>query len=197
MSTKKINDCTITADEFNKVKISAMSDRPNAMSSYGGAKKNAADVKRAFDKPLELLIAKHNDLVQFVSDKNSELNQNEDTRKDAEEARVNVENAREAAETARIDAENARAEAELAREAAEEKRNETIGDVADALKKLIDYQDAVLQGYHGGELPVATTHDNGKIIEVVDGEYELKKLEDSSINTYVDGYISAALGGDY
>lgn len=56
----------ITDDEFSAVKIANSADRPNAMSTYGGAKKSPADVKRMFDKAPELLVGKHNALVDGV-----------------------------------------------------------------------------------------------------------------------------------
>lgn len=47
------------------------------------------------------------------------------------------------------------------------------------------------------EVPEVTTADNGKIMEVVGGKYKAVSLADSSVKTYIDEYISSALGGDY
>jgi hypothetical protein len=46
-------------------------------------------------------------------------------------------------------------------------------------------------------LPDVTTSDNDKILQVVDGEWKVLAVKDSSVKTYVDEYISSALGGDY
>lgn len=46
-------------------------------------------------------------------------------------------------------------------------------------------------------LPSVTTEDNGKLLQVVDGAWKLVNVSESSIGTYIDDYISAALGGDY
>lgn len=48
-----------------------------------------------------------------------------------------------------------------------------------------------------GEMPVVTEEDNGKIMQVVDGALEVISLEESAVKTYIDDYISEALGGDY
>ena len=46
-------------------------------------------------------------------------------------------------------------------------------------------------------LPKVTTDDNNKIMQVVDGMWTQVSLADSAIKTYIDDYISSALGGDY
>ena len=63
----------ITEDEFAAVKIANSADRPNAMSTYGGAKKSPADVKRMFDKAPELLVGKHNELTEVVEDHDGKI----------------------------------------------------------------------------------------------------------------------------
>lgn len=47
------------------------------------------------------------------------------------------------------------------------------------------------------EVPEVTNTDNGKIMEVVGGELKVVSIADSSVKTYIDDYISSALGGDY
>lgn len=46
-------------------------------------------------------------------------------------------------------------------------------------------------------LPVPTTADNGKVLQVVDGAWKAVAVEDSAVATFVDDYINEALGGDY
>ena len=48
-----------------------------------------------------------------------------------------------------------------------------------------------------GTVPAVTADDNDKLIQVVNGEYTLVTVENSSIKTYIDNYINEALGGDY
>ena len=184
---KTINACNISADEFNKVKISAMSDRPNAMSSYGGAKKNAADIKAAFDKPLKMLMDKHNKLVKVVSDKDSELNQNEDERKDAETARVNSENAREAAETDREEAEKAR---EAARQSFEEKVNATLVAQDEKVNEVHEaFKNNHLKGDKGdkGDTYIITEADKK---EIADMSTEALQKEIGDITASLDAILA-------
>lgn len=46
-------------------------------------------------------------------------------------------------------------------------------------------------------LPSVTAADNGKVLQVVDGEWSAVTVEDSSVKTFVEDYISSALEGDY
>jgi hypothetical protein len=46
-------------------------------------------------------------------------------------------------------------------------------------------------------LPEVSAADNGKILEVVNSKWKALAVKDSSVKTYVDEYISSALGGDY
>lgn len=46
-------------------------------------------------------------------------------------------------------------------------------------------------------LPTVSQSDNGKILQVVKGDWAIVKLEDSYVKTYIDNYIASALGGDY
>ena len=52
-----------------------------------------------------------------------------------------------------------------------------------------------LESYVG--VPTPSTADNGKIMEVVNGELTLVPVAESSVKTFVDEYISSALEGDY
>ena len=116
MSETNFENLKISETEANRVKISNLSDRPNAMSTYGGAKKSASDLKAAFDKPFLLLVDKFNQLVNAVAGKDGILDKNEASRKSAELTREEAENARAAAELERGTAELARATAEIQRE---------------------------------------------------------------------------------
>lgn len=49
----------------------------------------------------------------------------------------------------------------------------------------------------GGGLPDVTTSDNGKILQVVNGEWVAISIEESSIKTYLDEYIRSVLESDY
>lgn len=62
----------------------------------------------------------------------------------------------------------------------------------ECLKKLEE-----MGGGTGGGMPEVTEEDNGKILQVVNGVWGIVALADSAVKTYVDDYISAALGGDY
>lgn len=46
-------------------------------------------------------------------------------------------------------------------------------------------------------LPAVTEEDNDKILQVVDGAWAVVSLADSAVKTYIDAYISEALGGEY
>ena len=46
-------------------------------------------------------------------------------------------------------------------------------------------------------VPPVDEASNGKILQVVDGEWTVVTVADSSIKTYIDDYINEALGGDY
>jgi hypothetical protein len=48
-----------------------------------------------------------------------------------------------------------------------------------------------------GSVPSVAVDDDGKMLQVVNGEYALVTIENSSIKTYIDNYINEALGGDY
>lgn len=48
-----------------------------------------------------------------------------------------------------------------------------------------------------GGLPAVTTADNDKLLQVVNGKWTVVALKDSSVKTYIDEYISEALGGEY
>ncbi len=47
------------------------------------------------------------------------------------------------------------------------------------------------------ELPDVSAEDENKILQVVGGKIVLVKVDDSSVKTFVDEYISSALEGDY
>ena len=47
------------------------------------------------------------------------------------------------------------------------------------------------------DLPTVTNSDNGKILCVQDGKWKAAEIAVSSVATYIDEYISSALGGEY
>lgn len=109
MAEQKIDELKISEEEANAVRISNSADRPNAFSSYRESKKTAADVKKMFDAPFELLRAKHDKSVDELRKYN-------------------------AAETEREAAETERANAEQERKTAEKARDEKIDEIYEAYK---------------------------------------------------------------
>ena len=47
------------------------------------------------------------------------------------------------------------------------------------------------------DLPTVTASDNGKILQVKNGKWEAAEIAETAVKTYIDDYISTALGGDY
>lgn len=125
MAEQKIDELKISEEEANAVRISNSADRPNAFSSYRESKKTAADVKKMFDAPFELLRAKHDKSVDELRKYNA------------------AESEREAAETEREEAETKRANAEQERKTAEITRDEKIDEFYEA------YESGKLKGDKG------------------------------------------------
>lgn len=46
-------------------------------------------------------------------------------------------------------------------------------------------------------LPAVTAEDNGKVLQVANGVWKSVSVADSAVKTYIDEYISSALGGEY
>lgn len=46
-------------------------------------------------------------------------------------------------------------------------------------------------------LPDVTVEDNGKLLQVVGGQWQMLAVADSAVASFVDNYINEALGGDY
>lgn len=61
-----MEDFKISNEEKNRVLVKNVSDRPNALTSYGEAKKGPTETKDIFDKQFALMIAKHNALCDGV-----------------------------------------------------------------------------------------------------------------------------------
>ena len=116
MAEQKIDELKISEEEANAVRIINSADRPNAFSSYRESKKTAADVKKMFDAPFELLREKHDKTVDELRKYNA------------------AESEREAAETEREEAETERANAEQERKTAEITRDEKIDEIYEAYK---------------------------------------------------------------
>lgn len=47
------------------------------------------------------------------------------------------------------------------------------------------------------QLPDLTASDDGKLLQAKDGRWEAAPIEETAVKTYIDDYISSALGGDY
>jgi hypothetical protein len=116
MAEQKIDELKISEEEANAVRISNSADRPNAFNSYRESKKTAADVKKMFDAPFELLREKHDKTVDELRKYNA------------------AETEREASETEREEAETKRANAEQERKTAEITRDEKIDEFYEAYK---------------------------------------------------------------
>ena len=116
MAEQKIDELKISEEEANAVRISNSADRPNAFNSYRESKKTAADVKKMFDAPFELLREKHDKTVDELRKYNA------------------AETEREAAETEREEAETKRANAEQERKTAETARDDKIDEIYEAYK---------------------------------------------------------------
>lgn len=59
-----MKDCRISESEANKVLVKNLNDRPNALATYGIAKKDGAETKDIFDKQFKLVKEKHNLLYE-------------------------------------------------------------------------------------------------------------------------------------
>lgn len=55
-----MKDCKITEAEAQRVLIKSVSDRPNALMTYGEAKKDANETKDLFDRQFQLMRERHN-----------------------------------------------------------------------------------------------------------------------------------------
>lgn len=123
MAEQKIDELEISEEEANAVRIINSADRPNAFSSYRESKKTAADVKKMFDAPFELVKNKFNGLVVYIKSKFV----SQDEKLAAQDNTI----------TERL-AEQDRA--------IENFKNETIGDISSALDELHDYAQNIISG---------------------------------------------------
>ena len=75
--------------------------------------------------------------------------------------------------------------------------NDLTSNVAD--KPLSAAQGVALKGLIDAISvpPEVTSEDDGKVMQVVGGDWTVVAVADSSIKTYIDDYINEALGGDY
>lgn len=146
MSEKKIYK--ISETEAERVLVKNVNDRPNALASYGIAKKTPTDTKDIFDKQFRLVQEKHNLLADEMDAREEanaiKLKQVQDT---ANKAVADVEGAVEASSAAVKVAGNAAAEASLAKdESAEAKakadeaktKSEDAVDTAISAKEIAD-----------------------------------------------------------
>ena len=163
----------ISEAEFDGVKISKLSNRPNAVSVFGGAALSAKELKEKYDAPTQMIKDKFNALVDEITKiegpASAEQNRRaaESLRAEAEDiriaeeakraedeaARLGAEGDRKASETKRVENENARELAELQRAQAEEerianelKRQAVMGDLNAALDGIIAIQEELMGG---------------------------------------------------
>lgn len=89
-----MKDCRITEAEAARVLIKNANDRPNALATYGEAKKNSNETKDLFDRQFELVKQKHNEMCEEVSRESELLNERmataEETASEAAEAAGNA-----------------------------------------------------------------------------------------------------------
>lgn len=69
-----MKDCKITEAEAARVLMKNVNDRPNALATYGEAKKNSGETKALFDRQFELVKQKHNEMCEEVSRESELLN---------------------------------------------------------------------------------------------------------------------------
>ena len=145
MAEQKIDELEISEEEANAVRIINSADRPNAFSSYRESKKTAADVKKMFDAPFELVKNKFNGLVIYIKNKfaaqDEKIQSQDDTITERLAAQDNTITKRLAAQdntiTERLAAQD---------RAIENFKNETIGDISSALDELHDYAQNIMSG---------------------------------------------------
>ena len=106
----------ITDAEFEKVKISNLSHRPNSVTAYGGKALSAQELKEKYDAPTKMLKDKFNALIDEI---------------------VKIEGPNSA--------EQARRANEDSRQDAEEKRQEFYGDLIECLDLLEELQEKMLE----------------------------------------------------
>ena len=153
----KIINTKVTESEWNRVKISGASTRPNAKSAYGNGL-SASDTKEMFDAPSKLLVDKHNALVDILDAVEGDREANEAERILAEEGRNTGEEKRNqqyltAEEERNSLYETAEQERNSLYETAEEERNERIaeiealvGDIDMALDSILAIQESLIGG---------------------------------------------------
>ena len=96
-----INELKITEAEKARLLIKNANNRPNAMATYGQAKKSSSDVKDMFDQQFEFVVERFNKLCDAKSEEQSEIIVAEQSRVTAEKNREAAEKNREAAEVKR------------------------------------------------------------------------------------------------
>ena len=150
----------ITDAEFEKVKISNLSHRPNSVTAYGGKALSAKELKEKYDAPTKMLTDKFNGLIDEIIkiegpySAEQARRANEESRKAAEEARCIAESARDTsyvkAETNRnADYQKAEEGRDAAYRAAEAARNAAYKNLDAALDAIIAIQERLISA--GGE----------------------------------------------
>lgn len=119
MSENVFDKALISDEEWDRLKISRLSSRPNAQTAYGSGGYDAKAMKEAFDAQGNLLKERHNTLVNYARAEEGARAAAESERRTAEIKRENAENGytdingdfvsgRVQNEDKRVDAENQR-----------------------------------------------------------------------------------------
>ena len=141
-----INELKITEAEKARLLIKNANNRPNAMATYGQAKKSSSDVKDMFDQQFEFIAGRFNKFCEAKSEEQSEIILAEQSRASAELVREKAEVVRAEAEIARVTAEKGRAAAEVLRVKADGERDVFLGDLGEAVGEILEIQDKILNG---------------------------------------------------
>ncbi len=153
-----INELKITEAEKARLLIKNANNRPNAMATYGQAKKSSSDVKDMFDQQFEFIAGRFNKFCEAKSEEQSEIIV-------AEQSRVAAEKNREAAEALRVEAEDKR-------ETAAKEATKRANDISQTLEnKLENGEFKGPQGIQGpqGEQGIQGPKGDAGVIEFIAG----------------------------
>ena len=141
----EIINTKVTESEWNRVKISGASTRPNAKSAYGNGL-SASDTKEMFDAPSKLLVYKHNALVDILDRVERIREENEAERAEAEKLRAAAEAGRVGAEEIRVENEKNRMAKDAERDGKIAKIETLVGNIDTALDYILAKQESLIGG---------------------------------------------------
>lgn len=169
-------DLKITDDEFNQVKISNLPNRPNSVSTYGGAALLAKDLKEKYDAPTNMFKNKFNALVDEISKVQGPAS-----------------------------AERKRQENEQKRQQNEDERQEYYESLDECLEQLKELQDKMIKAGANGSMILTTALDAYPVgsvymslgakspAELFGGTWE--RLKDRFLLGAGDTYTAGSVGG--